>query len=68
MSAEVLGRLFEPFFTTRSAEGGTGLGLAVVKSIITENSGAVSVESQLGVGSRFIVDLPVHGAGARQEV
>jgi signal transduction histidine kinase len=67
MSKEVLGRLFEPFFTTRSAEGGTGLGLAVVKSIITEHSGRVSVESQLGVGSRFTVDLPVHGATARQE-
>jgi signal transduction histidine kinase len=67
MSTEVLGRLFEPFFTTRSAEGGTGLGLAVVKSITTEHSGAVSVESQLGAGSRFIVDLPVHGAAARRE-
>jgi signal transduction histidine kinase len=67
MSAEVLERLFEPFFTTRSAEGGTGLGLAVVKSIITEHSGTVSVESQLDVGSRFAVDLPVHGAAARRE-
>lgn len=67
MSAEVLGRLFEPFFTTRSAEGGTGLGLAVVKSIIIEHGGTVSVESQLGVGSRFIVNLPVHGAATRQE-
>jgi signal transduction histidine kinase len=67
MSADVLGHVFEPFFTTRSAEGGTGLGLVVVKSIITEHSGTVSVESQVGVGSRFTVDLPVHGAEARRE-
>jgi two-component system, NtrC family, sensor histidine kinase HydH len=68
MSAEVLKRLFEPFFTTRATEGGTGLGLAVVKSIVTEHGGTISVKSEPRVGSQFTVDLPVHGAAARQEV
>lgn len=59
MSAEVRERLFEPFFTTRAADGGTGLGLAVVKSIVTDHGGMVAVESASGAGSRFTVDLPI---------
>jgi signal transduction histidine kinase len=61
MSQETLGRLFEPFFTTRAGEGGTGLGLAVVQSIVTEHGGALMVESTVDRGSRFRVDLPVNG-------
>ncbi|MGH7961074.1 MAG: ATP-binding protein, partial [Candidatus Binatia bacterium] len=67
MSAEVLQHLFEPFFTTRALQGGTGLGLAVIKSLVAEHSGTISVESEVGVGSRFTVDLPVHSAIAKPE-
>jgi len=54
-----LPRLFDPFFTTK--EKGTGLGLALVYSIISKHKGAVSVESQLGKGATFIIRLPVLG-------
>lgn len=57
-------RLFEPFFTTRGAEGGTGLGLAVVKAIVTEHGGTIAVESNPGGGARFTVDLPAAERGA----
>jgi len=54
-----LPRLFDPFFTTK--EKGTGLGLALVYSIISKHKGSVSVESQLGQGATFTIHLPVLG-------
>jgi signal transduction histidine kinase len=50
-------RIFEPFFTTKKR--GTGLGLAIVKQIVEAHGGSISVESQAGRGTSFIVDLPV---------
>ena len=50
-------RVFDPFFTTRSA--GTGLGLSVTQSIIQEHGGYISVQSVQGRGTVFEVDLPV---------
>lgn len=49
-------RIFEPFYTTKSS--GSGLGLAVVKSIIDEHHGTISVESKKGDGTRFTIDIP----------
>ena len=59
MTEEVRARLFEPFFTTHSETGGTGLGLAVVKSLVTEHNGVIRVESEPTQGSRVTVDLPL---------
>jgi heavy metal sensor kinase len=61
---EAIPKLFDRFFRvdqSRSrADGGTGLGLAIVKKIIECHHGSVSVESTLGQGSTFRVELPVH--------
>jgi len=55
-------RLFEKFYRARRPdtlkEKGSGLGLAIVKSIIEQHGGRVSVESRLGVGSTFTVEMP----------
>jgi signal transduction histidine kinase len=67
MSEDTQSRIFEPFFTTRDASGGTGLGLAVVRSLAHRYGGQVSVRSELGRGSTFVVDLPTRHALAPAE-
>jgi len=63
---EVLPRIFDPFFTTRSQ--GTGLGLSVSQSILQEHGGAIAVQSVVGRGTTFDVDLPVERRqGERRE-
>jgi len=58
MPPAVLEQLFEPFFTTRQAQGGTGLGLAVVHGAVKEMGGAIDVRSTPRSGSRFELVLP----------
>ena len=58
MSEQVKDKIFLPFFTTKSVEHGTGLGLAVVHGIVTAHGGTIQVDSQLGRGSRFELRFP----------
>jgi signal transduction histidine kinase/CheY-like chemotaxis protein len=57
MKEEVRERVFEPFYTTKGVHG-TGLGLAVSYGIIERHQGLISVESKLGRGTTFYIDLP----------
>jgi two-component system, sensor histidine kinase FlrB len=66
MSRELLGRIFEPFYTTRS--NGTGLGLAVVQSVVQAHQGKVEVASVAGEGSCFTLRLPCHYATVQRQV
>ena len=52
-------RIFDPFFTTKSVGQGTGLGLNICHRIIEKHGGRIIARSQLGVGTTFVVDIPV---------
>jgi signal transduction histidine kinase len=56
-----LGKVFDPFFTTRLGQGGSGLGLSIVYTMVTRTlGGSIRVQSELGQGTCFTVDLPLH--------
>ncbi len=62
IEAQHLGKVFEPFYTTKTGKGGTGLGLAISRSIIEQHGGRIRVESSgKDLGCRFEVELPAPG-------
>jgi two-component system, NtrC family, sensor kinase len=65
MPAHVLDRVFTPFFTTKEAGRGTGLGLPVAHGIVTSRRGTLSAASEAGKGSRFTVRLPLAAAAEK---
>ena len=59
MTEEVRRRVFEPFYQANDNKPGTGIGLAIVKNIIDAHQGHIDVKSQSGVGTQFVVTLPL---------
>lgn len=58
IAREDLGRVFDPFFTTKSPGEGTGLGLWLSYEIIKNYNGEITVESEVGKGSKFTLSFP----------
>lgn len=61
---EIQDRIFDPFFTTKEVGRGTGQGLAMVHSIVTQHHGTVSFETTPGEGTTFTITLPIHRWGS----
>lgn len=56
---EIIHRVFDPFFTTKPVGIGTGLGLSISHGIIMEHGGTISVQSEAGEGTTFVIELPI---------
>jgi signal transduction histidine kinase len=52
-------KLFEPFFTTKDVGEGTGLGLSIAYNTIVKHNGSITVNSELGAGTEFIIEIPI---------
>jgi len=66
VSPDVVPKIFQPFFTTKTANKGTGLGLAIVHRFVKEGKGAIHLQTKLGKGTTFTVYLPAHDFSAKK--
>lgn len=64
---EILSKIFDPFFTTKPIGRGTGLGLSLSHGIIAEHGGRVDVESEVGSGTRFRIQMPIRRSTGRAQ-
>ncbi|GIL18171.1 MAG: hypothetical protein BroJett040_19220 [Oligoflexia bacterium] len=59
MTPEVMEKIFDPFFSTKGVGQGTGLGLSISYGIIETHGGEIQVKSQVGVGTEFVITIPI---------
>ncbi len=62
MDGETRSRIFEPFYSTKDPGKGTGLGLVVAKTIVTDHDGTIECDSEIGKGTHFSIRLPTQSA------
>ena len=65
ISKENLKKIFDPFFTTKDVGHGTGLGLAISYGVVQSHKGEISIYSEIGKGTTFVVSLPLRANGEK---
>lgn len=68
ISPEIMQKIYEPFFTTKSSESGNGIGLSTCRRIVEEHEGIIEVQSEPGKGTEFSVYLPSSPGVAEESV
>ncbi len=63
MSAGVCKKIFDPFYTTKSPEKGTGIGMAIVEAIVHQHNAEIFLESEIGIGTTFRIVFPAKTGG-----
>jgi two-component system NtrC family sensor kinase len=59
MEEKVLKKVFDPFFTTKAVGQGTGLGMAISYKVIKNHNGNITIKSEEGKGTKFVIELPL---------
>jgi signal transduction histidine kinase len=59
MTKEQMGKIFDPYFTTKQGKSGTGLGLYITKKVVEDHNGSIKVESTPDMGTTFVIRLPL---------
>jgi signal transduction histidine kinase len=59
--ADILGKVFDPFFTAKELRDGTGLGLSIIHDIVQAHHGKITCESRVNEGTSIIITLPAEG-------
>lgn len=68
ISQENIGKIFDPFFTTKAVGKGTGLGMSISYRVINDHNGTINVESEIGVGTKFTIVLPISYSPKTNEI
>ncbi len=68
MDKPTLDRIFEPFYTTKDVSKGTGIGLSLVRNFIEDFGGKININSEVGKGTTFVVDIPIAKFSQKEEM
>ena len=67
IDSDVIGKIFNPFFTTKPTNQGTGLGLSIANDIVREHGGVIEAKSELGEFTEMVVSIPIQQSAQQNQ-